>query len=286
LKGRPLSWTCEHGARRPLCSASGLAAAGRRFWLVGDDLQHAVELGAGRGRRLFAGDLPRGAKARKAAKRDLESLIALPDGRLLAFPSGSKDCRTRGAVITVDRAGRFVSSRTVELGALLRRLGERVPGLNVEGGFVEGRELVLLQRGNGRRRVDAELRLPLRGFLAALDGARPWPRAFRVRRVALGEWDGVPLSFTDGFAWRSGALVSLAAERTHDPVHDGEVKGSVIGRLRRGRFTPLLRLPGLKVEGLALLREGRRALSLLAVTDADDRRRPSLLLRLRVAVPA
>jgi hypothetical protein len=282
LKGRPLSWTCEHGERRPLCSASGLAAAGRRFWLVGDDLQHAVELGTGRGRRLFAGDLPREAAARKAAKRDLESLIALPDGRLLAFPSGSKDCRTRGAVITVDGAGRFLSSRAVELGGLLRRLGRRVPGLNVEGGFAEGRELVLLQRGNGRRRVDAELRLPLRAFLSALDGARPWPRAFKVRRVALGDWDGVPLSFTDGFARRGGALVAAAAERTDDPVLDGEVKGSVIGRLRRGRFTPLLRLPGVKVEGLAPLRERGRVLTLLAVTDADHRRKPSLLLRLRV----
>lgn len=283
MKGRPLSWTCEHGKRRPLCSASGLASAGRRFWLVGDDLQHVVELGTGRGRRLFAGDLPRQAQARKAAKRDLESLIALPDGRLLAFPSGSKSCRTRGAVIAVDRGGRFVSSRQVELGPLLRRLGARVPGLNVEGGFASGRELVLLQRGNGRRRVDAELRLPLRGFLAALDGVRRWP-PFKVRRVALGDWDGVPLSFTDGFAWRGGALVAAAAERTDDPVLDGEVKGSVIGLLRKGRFTPLLRLPGLKVEGLALLRGQGRALTLLAVTDADDAKRASRLLRLRVDV--
>lgn len=279
-----MHWTCEHGRRRPFCSASGLAAAGRRFWLVGDDLQHAVELGTGRGRRLFAGDLPREPKARKAAKRDLESLIALPGRRLLAFPSGTKTCRTRGALIRVDREGRFLSSRAVELGGLLRRLGERVPGLNIEGGFVLGRELALLQRGNGRRRVDAELRLPLRAFLDALDGARPWPRRFTVGRVALGDWDGVPLSFTDGFAWRGGALVAAAAERTDDPVLDGEVKGSVIGRLRRGRFTPLLRLPKLKVEGLAPLRRQGRALTLLAVTDADDRRKPSRLLRLRVVL--
>lgn len=284
MKGRPLRWTCEHGRRRALCSASGLAAAGRRFWLVGDDLQHAVELGTGRGRRLFAGDLPREPSARKAAKRDLESLIALPGRRLLAFPSGSKTCRTRGALIRVDREGRFLSSRAVELGGLLRRLGERVPGLNIEGGFVLGRELALLQRGNGRRRVDAELRLPLHPFLDALDGARPWPRRFKVARVALGDWDGVPLSFTDGFAWRGGALVAAAAERTDDPVLDGEVKGSVIGRLRRGRFTPLLRLPKLKVEGLAPLRRRGRALTLLAVTDADDRRKPSRLLRLRVVL--
>lgn len=281
-----LRWTCEHGRERPLCSASGLAAAGRRFWLVGDDLQHAVELGTGRGHRLFAGDLPRERRARKAAKRDLESLIALPGRRLLAFPSGSKASRLRGAVVTLDRRGRFLRSREVDFAPLLRSLSRRVPGLNIEGGYVAGASLTLLQRGVGGRRGAARVLLPLRPFLAALEGRRPWPRAARVVPCALGGWDGVPLSFTDGFAWRGGALVSAAAERTDDPVEDGEVKGSVIGRLDgRGRFTPLLRVPRLKVEGLAPLREGARSLVVLAVTDADDRRRASRLLRLRVPLP-
>lgn len=282
MKGRALRWTCEHGRARPLCSASGLAAAGRRFWLVGDDLQHVVELGTGRGRRLFAGDLPREPRARKAAKRDLESLIALPGRRLLAFPSGSKSCRTRGAVVSLGRAGGFLRSRAVELGPFLRAAGRLVRGLNIEGGYVSGGELVLLQRGVGRAR-SARLLAPLAPFLAALDGRRPWPRRLRVEPAELGDWDAVPLSFTDGFAWRGGALVSAAAELTDHPVLDGEVKGSVIGRLdRRGRFTALLRLPGVKVEGLAPA--GRRGgrLSLLAVTDADDPRRPSRLLRLSV----
>lgn len=282
MSARTLRWTCEHGRRRPLCSASGLARAGRRFWLVGDDLQHAVELGTGRGHRLFAGDLPRERRARKAAKRDLESLIALPGRRLLAFPSGSKACRTRGAVLRLDADGRLLGTRAVEFAAFLLAAGRRVPGLNVEGGYVSGRELVLLHRGAGRRR-SARLLVPLAPFLAALDGRRPWPRRLRVSRAELGDWDGVPFSFTDGFAWRGGALVSAAAELTDDPVDDGEVKGSVIGRLDgRGRFTPLLRVPRLKVEGLAPLREDARALTVLAVTDADDRRRASRLLRLRL----
>jgi hypothetical protein len=219
-----LRWTCEHGRSRPLCSASGLARAGRRYWLVGDDLQHAVELGTGRGHRLFAGDLPREPRARKAAKRDLESLIALPGRRLLAFPSGSKSCRTRGAVLRLDPGGRLLGTRAVEFAGFLRSAGRRVPGLNIEGGYVSGRELVLLHRGVGRRR-SARLLVPLAAFLAALDGRRAWPRRLRVSRAGLGDWDGVPLSFTDGFAWRGGALVSAAAELTGDPVDDGEVKG-------------------------------------------------------------
>lgn len=283
MSGRALRWTCEHGRSRPLCSASGLAAAERRCWVVGDDLQHLVELDTGRGHRLFAGDLPREARARKAAKRDLESLIALPGRRLLAFPSGSKASRLRGAVVALDARGRFLRSREVDFSRFLGALSRRVPGLNIEGGYVSGRELVLLQRGVGRRRGAARVLVPLAPFLAALEGCRPWPRVTRVESCALGEWDGVPLSFTDGFAWRGSAWVSAAAERTDDPVLDGEVKGSVIGRLDgRGRFTPLLRLPAVKVEGLAPAGERGGRLRLLAVTDADDRRHPSRLLRLRV----
>jgi hypothetical protein len=41
-------------------------------------------------------------------------------------------------------------------------------------------------------------------------------------------------------------------------------------------------VPRLKVEGLAPLRGDARSLTVLAVTDADDRRRASRLLRLRV----
>lgn len=275
---KTLSWVCEHGVRRPLCSASGLALCGGRYWVVGDDLNHLVDLRTGRGHRLFAGELPRGAAARKKAKPDLETLIALPGRRLLAFPSGSKRRRRRGALVTLDGRGRFLRSREVDFGGLLERLERRIPGLNIEGGWVERKRLVLLQRGSGRRHYNALVTLNLPHFLAALEGRRHWPKHPRVRRVRLGEWDGVPLQLTDGFRRGSAALVSAAAEDTDDPVADGPVKGSVIGRLdSRGRWTPLLAIPRLKVEGLAPAARGR---GVVAVTDADSPRRPSRLLKL------
>jgi hypothetical protein len=284
---KTLRWTDESGLTRPLCSASGLARVEGRHWAVGDDLQHVVDLRTGRGHRLFPGELPRGPKARKKAKADLESLIALPGRRLLAFPSGSKRSRTRGALVMLDAKGRFVRARPLDLSPLIRRLDRRIPGLNIEGGFVRGGKLVLLQRGSGRKRFSALVALSLPHFLAAVDGRRGWPRRLKVHRARLGEWDGVPLSLTDAFLHRGSVVVSAAAEDTQDPVRDGRVLGSVIGTLegrRRPRLRPLLRVPGLKVEGLALeSRRGTRA-TLLAVTDADDPRKPSRLLRLRLAL--
>ncbi|MDX6768607.1 MAG: hypothetical protein SF051_03685 [Elusimicrobiota bacterium] len=280
---RRLRWRVGAGPWRPLCAASGLVKAGARLWVVADDLNHLVELPSGRGRRLFPGELPRDAARRKKVKKDLEALIALPGRRLLAFPSGSKPRRVRGAVVSLDARGRWKGAREIDCAPLLAALDEVIPGLNIEGGFVAGEDLVLLQRGNGRRRFNALVRCELAAFLAWLDGRRGPPRV-RVRRARLGEWDGTPLSFTDGFFHDGAVYFSAAAEVTDDPVRDGEVMGSVIGLLApRGGVRVLARLPKVKVEGLALDAALARELRVLAVTDADDPRRPSVLLRGRVS---
>ncbi len=278
---RRLRWREGAGPWRPLCAASGLVKAGGRLWIVADDLNHLVELPSGRGRRLFPGELPRDAARRKKVKKDLEALIALTPRLLLAFPSGSKKRRDRGALVALDGRGRWMGAREFDFGPLLRALDRDIPGLNIEGGFVAGRELVLLQRGNGRKRFNALVSYRVDALRAWLDGRRALPAA-RVTRVRLGAWEGVPLSFTDGFFHGGAVYFAAAAEVTDDPVLDGEVKGSVVGALSRGRVRVLARLPGVKVEGLALESSRGGRLRVLAVTDADDPKRPSWLLRLRL----
>ena len=280
---RGLRWRASaRGPWRPLCAASGLVKAGARLWVVADDLHHLVELGSGRGHRLFPGEPPRDAARRKKVKKDLEALIALPGGRLLAFPSASKARRKLGSVISLDARGAWKGARELDCGPLLAALEAKVPGLNIEGGFVAGDGLVLLQRGNGRARFNALVSYGLEEFLAWLDGRRGAPKA-RVRRARLGSWDGVPLSFTDGFFHEGVVYFSAAAEVTDDPVRDGEVKGSVIGALAsRGEVRVLARLPKVKVEGMALESARGEKLRVLAVTDADDPSKPSLLLRGRL----
>ena len=281
---RRLRWRANgRGPWLPLCAASGLVKAGARLWVVADDLHHLVELPSGRGHRLFLGEPPRDPVRRKKVKKDLEALVALPGGRLLAFPSGSKKRRALGALVALGAGGRWAGSCVLDCGALLRALGKAVPGLNIEGGFVAGDRIALLQRGNGRKRLNALIEYSLDAFLAWVDGRRSVPKA-RVRRVRLGAWDGTPLSFTDGFFHGGVVYFCAAAERTDDPVRDGEVAGSVVGVLERGeRPRVLARFPKVKLEGLALDAARGRRLSVLAVTDADDPRRPALLLRGSIA---
>ncbi len=101
---------------RFLSAASGLVRVGDWFYVVADDELHLgvfpVDSAAPlRLVRLLDGALPAGAKQRKAAKPDLESLLVLPatagspGGALLALGSGSRPNRRIGALLGLDERG-------------------------------------------------------------------------------------------------------------------------------------------------------------------------------------
>jgi hypothetical protein len=280
-----LRWRPRGGKERPLSAASGLARVGDAFWAVGDDLNHAIRIpdgkGTATGHRLFDGEPPTDDAERKKWKRDLESIFELDKGRLVAFPSGSKRRRARGALIFLDARGRFKSAREIDFRPLIDLLEKEVPDLNIEGGYVRRRRLVLMQRGNGKAGVNALVKVDLKAFREGLRGR--WRRSrlrIKVKRKDVGRWGRVSLGFTDGFFHDGVAYFAAAAELGKDTYKDGKVLGSVIGMLPKGKPPVILsRLAGEKIEGLALrsVKDGR--LEICAVTDNDDPRRPSRLLR-------
>lgn len=282
-------WRAQ-GKTRALSAGSGLARVRGGFWAVADDLNHLVRIpdgqGHGRGYRLFPGEMPSAAGARKRVKKDLESLIDLGGGRLVAFPSGSKDRRARGSLITLDADGRFKRAVEVDFRPLMNLLEDAVPGLNIEGGYVARRKLVLLQRGNGKQGFNGLVKVRLKAFHKGLGGRwRASALHIRVKRVPLGSWGRTALSFTDGFFHEGVAYFSAAAEGGKDSYLDGKVSGSVIGALVKGKKPVILaRLKGEKIEGLALKSVKDGLLELCAVTDADDPRRASRLLRVWVKI--
>jgi len=279
-----------------LSAASGLVRIGEAIHVVADDELHLASftLGAtapGRLLRLFKGQLPIEAEARKAAKPDLEALCALPAfdghpfGALLALGSASKKQRHRAALLTLDANGSAQGKRRViDLQPLLAPLRARWLQLNIEGAFLSGGALCLLQRGNDEPRVNACIRFDWPALQPWLRGRGPAPAPLSVSEYELGAIGTVPLGFTDGAALADGGwLFSAAAEDTSDSYTDGPCLGSCIGRVdASGRLRWLRRLAlSCKVEGIAAELRGN-ALDLLMVTDADDRRRPALLLRATV----
>jgi len=264
----------------PLSAASGLVRIDDALHVVADDELHLaifdLQGGAGRLLRLQGGELPHEAKARKAAKPDFEALIAWPDGRLLALGSGSRPNRERG--VWFDPSG-AVPPQGVDLAPLYASLRLEFGDLNIEGGFVIGDELRLLQRGNTQRAVNACAVFELAAFAACAHGGAA-PALRRVQRYELGLRDGVPLGFTDGAALPDGCwLFSAAAEDTTDAYRDGACAGSAIGLVDAdGVLCLQVPLAGAwKVEGLHAQPQDD-GIALLMVTDADDPARPASLL--------
>ncbi len=268
----------------PLCAASGLVIVGGWAHVVADDALDGVSFALdapsepGRPWPLFDGRLPEEPAARKAAKPDAESLLQLPPspehphGALLALGSGSRATRFRGSLVALGPDG--LPQGAPQPLDLHPWFDPWMPGVrepNVEGAFVRGDQLLLLQRRNGQAGSNATV-------------TWPWPLAPggapRVTHWDLGLLDGVPLGFTDGCALPDGGwLFSAAAEDTEDAYQDGRCTGSVLGRVDPdGRLCGLWRLSvTAKVEGLAV-QPLASAWRVWMVTDADDPTRAASLL--------
>jgi hypothetical protein len=283
---------------------------GDRLYVVADD-DHALGVfdltGSAPGSwvRLFDGELPLRPRERKAAKADLECLCQLPalaahpHGALLALGSGSRPQRQRAMLLGLDATGGLNGRlQPVDLAALYRPLHAVFDDLNVEGAFIDGASLCLLQRAHRGGGVNACVRLAWPELAAWLEGGMaPAPLPRSVTPFALGELDGVPLGFTDGVALPGGGWVfTAAAEDTTNSVADGACAGSALGRVGPDGglqwLEPLARR--CKAEGVALAGDGvggagadadadqAGGVELLLVTDADDRRLPAQLLSARL----
>jgi hypothetical protein len=288
----------QAGRHRHVAAASGLAAVGDKLYVVADDEHHLAVFDAGSRSagaliRLVPGDLPWAKEPRKRSKPDFEALAVLPrfdgapGGALLALGSGSRPNRRRGVVVPLREDGAVLRSPVVvDLSCLYQPLAALFDDVNVEGAFVDGDRLALLQRANKGDARNARVDVALGPLVDALAG-RSVPTRVVVRSVTafdLGRIGGIPLGFTDGVALPDRRFAFTAvAEDTDDSYADGRCAGSAIGIARGGQVLALWRLrPALKVEGIAA-HVRPRGLALTVVTDADDAAEPAKLMRAVVA---
>lgn len=160
----------------------------------------------------------------------------MPDGRLVAFGSGSLPQRERLVVVEPGKSPVIRDAHDLYLG-LRQRTEFAGSELNLEGALVRSGAIELFQRGNGMASgalvpANAVGRLALADFLSWLDAAGPPPPLRDVLRVDLGCVHGVPLGFTDAALGCGGTIVFLAcAEASPDAVADGEVVAVRLGVL-------------------------------------------------------
>lgn len=221
-------------------AASSVRRSRARLVIVQDDVNvlalhdaagrtAAVLLPVGeRGRRTFDEE-----SGNKHAKMDLEACALLPDGRLVAFGSGSTEARER-LVVVRDTDPRVVEGRNL-YAALRAEAAFAGSELNIEGALVVGDRLRLFQRGNGKPMdglspVNATCDVTLSGFLAWLDGGARLPPLQNIVQYDLGQIFDVPFTFTDAARMAGGRIAFVAcAEASPDTVRDGAVLGCRFG---------------------------------------------------------
>ena len=277
----------------PVRAASGIVRHGGGWLVLQDDATHAClwQDGAGTPLRLLAPvrghDVFTESEGTKALKPDLEAVVSLPDGGLLALGSGSTPARMRSVLLTegsVQVAGLApVYARVAEV------LGVPPDRLNLEGACLVGDSLRWFQRGlPASGTPSASVDLALDSLVAAASGRAAAVHVTAARRYELGAVAGVPLAITDAVALASGlVLVSAVAEESQSTYDDGPVVGSALALLEGELLVDVVELPLVdgaapKVEGLAVAGERDGVLDLVAVVDADDPRVPSLLLTLEL----
>jgi hypothetical protein len=243
--------------RLEISAASGLVVRDHVAYVIAD---HGLRLQRYRLDGVRLPDIPPATEPEppiaKPEKPDLEALLDLGDGRLLAFGSGSRRNRER-ALLFDPRAGGVDAIDIAPLYAALRaELGE----VNIEGAVRFGDRWLLGQRGAGRRAGSAIALVDASAFPAlGFDSWVPLP---------LPDLDGVPLRLTDLAVHPTDGLHFVAAaERSDDAYEDAPCAGSVLGRLDaelRPELIARLR-PDVKIEGLAWWHD-----RWLAVADADE----------------
>ena len=228
----------------------------------------------------------------KHLKMDLEAAVVLPDGRLLAFGSGS--ARARESIVVVESETGVRVRRAPGLYARLRNHCETVgTELNIEGTVIQGHRLRLFQRGNGApvtggRSGSLVLDIDLAQLLRWLEGRGPVPNVTDVLEVDLGAIDGVAFGFTDAAVVVDGRIAFIAcAEKSVNVRGDGPVLGCRFGWLddtgvhvtdvieSDGRATPL------KLEGIEPRSGSTRVFDVVADMDRPDH--PALLVELWVS---
>ena len=297
---------------RAFPAASGLVLVGDFLSVCADDeldlaLFQRTDGAFVRRTSLIPGELPMDEKPRKKVKPDFEVLVAVSqigkseEVQLLAVGSGSRETRDRAVLV------RLAAQDGAPLGApeifslkpLYDRFRAGTSGLNIEGLTVlDRRKLCFVHRSTALARgpsrffvVQLAADLPMGLHAAHIDAATVSAEI----PLALPVVDGIPAGPTDSLELANGdILLSWAAERTEDPVLDGEIVGcglaiaprTTLDSARAG--VPIqcqdlvrLELPSPhKVEGIALVSTGKGREELLLVTDPDARSSTSLLLSL------
>ena len=199
----------------------------------------------------------------KKDKPDFEALAAKDDW-LYLFGSGSTAKRntiTRTSLTTREVALTDATDMYLVMGDFS---GISPEDFNIEAAVNDGDTWYLFNRGNGPKKQN--------GIFTLIGDITQLPYQILYNPVTLPGINGEAASFTDAVKVGNKLYFIAAAEKTDSTYHDGDVAGSLIGRLdietMEVEFTQAISSKN-KFEGITLYKENSTSLEFLLCEDTD-----------------
>lgn len=211
----------------------------------------------------------------KKDKPDYEAMAAYGND-LYIFGSGSTENRKSIAHINLSVKRLLPAIDATDLYETMMAFGEIKPeDFNIEAAVNDGTIWYLFNRGNGPARQNG---------IFTLDGEIE-DGAFQIvyNNITLPEINGAPSGFTDAVLVDQKLYFIASAEKTESTYADGEVAGTLIGRMdtesMEVEFTEVISTKN-KFEGITLFKENPGTLEFLLCEDTDSDAKESDVFKL------
>ncbi len=208
----------------------------------------------------------------KKEKPDFES-ITLRDNKFYIFGSGST--KKREIRVKFDLENQEVSTKDISdlYDKLKNKVSFTTDDLNIEGSFFYNENLYLINRGNGD---------------SSKNGIFIYNKEFDnviFKHFELPKLNNVTTSFTDAIVVDNKIYFLACAENTTNTYDDGEIYGSVIGKIDLETFEiehSLQITDNQKFEGLTLYSKNENELNFLLCEDNDTEELVSKIYKLQI----
>jgi len=200
----------------------------------------------------------------KISKLDFEALTQFNDS-IYIFGSGSTE--NRNTMLQVNATSKKVISKNdlSDLYLSMQSFGEIKPeDFNLEGAIYNGESWFFFNRGNGKTNKNVIFTVDAKNLTTEF---RILSNSYKLPKIK-----GVRTSFTDGILVNDKIYFLATAENTESTYDDGDVLGSVIGRIdlktMKLDFTEKIS-DSHKFEGLTVFQETTDSITFLLCEDAD-----------------
>jgi hypothetical protein len=215
----------------------------------------------------------------KKDKADFESLTAFQD-TIYVFGSGSSPKRNKMIAFDVNQKKKIETNNLVDLYAVMQNFASIKPeDFNLEGSIYDGENWYFFNRGNGPGN---------RNTLFSVE-AKKLNEEFRLlsNDYKLPKIKGVRTSFTDGVLVDNKLYFLATAENTKSTYADGEILGSIIGRIdletMKIDFTKKISATN-KFEGLTVFKKDNNKIEFLLCEDSDSETLKSTIYKLTLNI--